>query len=117
MTAVKWQAIRAERGRFPLVEGSDLTITNADDGTKMRVKGIDVSKRGIGFMSDRPLTIGKHFWLDLGDKRISVEIMHCESYLGIDNMFRCGAFSRDAAGDLAEYFAKNNLLASTTPMP
>jgi len=113
---VKWQAIRAERGRFPLNEGCDILVISADDGSRFKVRGIDVSKRGIGFMTDRELQSGKHFWLELGDRKISVEIMHCESYLGIDRMFRCGAFSRDAHGDLLEYFLTHKMVASNIPV-
>lgn len=115
-TAVKLQAIRAERGRNALNDGCEITIISADDGSRLRVKGIDVSKRGIGFMSDQHLKPGKHFWLELGDRKISVEIMHCESYLGIDNMFRCGAFSRDPNGDLYEYFLSTKMISSHEPV-
>jgi hypothetical protein len=55
--------------------------------------------------------MGAQYWLVLGDKRLRVEVAYCESHLGIENMFKCGIYTRDPEVDLERLFGSLGLLA------
>jgi len=70
-----------------------------------------VSRRGFGFILGSAVAMGTQYWLVLGDKRLKVEVAYCESHLGIENMFKCGIYTRDPEVDLEHLFGSLGLLA------
>ncbi len=77
------------------------------------VRPTDVSRRGLGFISREFLAPGSHFWFEIDDARLRVEITHCQSHLGIESMFQCGVFTRDPDIDLEIIFSRLGLLEDT----
>ena len=75
-------------------------IPNDNEGKIVPVRPIDVSKRGLGFLVREQLRSGGFYFLMIGKVRFRVEIAYCDTHLGIDNLFRCGLFLREAEGDL-----------------
>lgn len=77
------------------------------------VRPTDVSVRGLGFISREFLPLGGHFWFEIDDARVRVEITHCQSHLGIESMFQCGVFTRDPDIDLEMIFSRLGWLEET----
>ena len=80
-------------------------------GKSIPIRPMDVSRRGLGFVVKEQLRVGQLFWLQMGDVRYRVELAFCGSYLGIDGLFRCGLFLREADGDLLATCLEIGLLA------
>ena len=77
-------------------------VPSDNEGKKIPIRPIDVSRRGLGFLVRENLKTGGFYWLVIGNKRYRVELAYCNMHLGIDNLFRCGLFLREADGDLQE---------------
>ncbi len=86
-------------GRFP---GTFcLQLVHKDSGNRaIPIRPVDVSKRGLGFFAKESLTIGGFYLLVISGKHYRVELAYCQNHLGIDNLYRCGLFLREADGDL-----------------
>lgn len=78
---------------------------------KVPIRPMDVSKRGLGFVVKEQLRVGQLFWLHMGNERYRVEVAFCGTYLGIEGLFRCGLFLREAEGDLLARCLELGLLA------
>ena len=79
-------------------------------GKVIMVRPMDVSRRGLGFLSREPLKIGSIHTLLIGDYRFRVELAYCSSHLGIEGLYRCGLFLRDADGSLHSACEESGLL-------
>jgi hypothetical protein len=79
-------------------------------GKVIPVRPMDVSKRGLGFLCRESLRIGSLHTLVIGEHRFRVELAYCSSHLGIDGLYRCGLFLRDADGSLHVACEKQGLL-------
>lgn len=90
-------------------------IPTDNEGRRIAIRPIDVSRRGLGFLVREHIKSGAFFWLQIGDVRFRVELAYCNSHLGIDNLFRCGLFLREADGDLAETCWRVGLLSEDNP--
>lgn len=89
-------------------------LVSASDETRvLLIRPIDVSRRGLGFLAREPVQTGACFWLIVGQARFRVEIAYCCSHLGIEDLFRCGLFLREADGDLAESCRRAGILSKT----
>ena len=97
-------------GRFS-GEFSCKLIPNDNDTRRISIRPIDVSRRGLGFLSREKLKNGSFFWLMIGNSRFRVELAYCNNHLGIDNLFRCGLFLREADGDLSHSCRDAGLLS------
>lgn len=75
------------------------------------MRPIDVSRRGFGFILGARVEMGAQYWLELGQHRLRVEVAYCESHLGIDNLFKCGVYTRDPEVDFEKIFGAMGLLA------
>lgn len=81
------------------------------DGRIIAIRPMDVSRRGLGFIAKEPLKVGQGFWLLIQDYRFRVELAYCGSHLGIEGLFRCGLFLREAEGNLHAVCIQAGLLA------
>ena len=54
---------------------------------------------------------GEFYFLMIGHQRYRVEIAYCNSHLGIDNLYRCGLFLREADGNLHDACESAGLLS------
>ena len=81
-------------------------------GKVIALRPMDVSKRGLGFLCREPLRIGSLHTLVIGEHRFRVELAFCSSHLGIDGLYRCGLFLRDADGSLHLACERQGLLMS-----
>ena len=88
-------------GRFS-GEYSCCLIPKDNEGKRVLIRPLDVSRRGLGFIVREPLKQGGYYWLVIGNTQFRVEVAYCNTHLGIDNLFRCGLFLREAEGDLTE---------------
>lgn len=79
-------------------------------GKVIPVRPMDVSKRGLGFLCRESLRIGSLHTLVIGDNRFRVELAYCSTHLGIEGLYRCGLFLRDADGSLHHACEKQGLL-------
>ena len=61
---------------------------------------IDVSARGIGIQTNIELKPGTLVTWRLNNQLLQLEVMYCESHLGIDSLYRIGLFSREAESNL-----------------
>jgi hypothetical protein len=86
-------------------------VPSDNEGRKIPIRPIDVSRRGLGFLVREPLKTGHFFWFHVGNVRYRVELAYCNIHLGIDNLYRCGLFLREADGDLSEACRKAGLLS------
>ena len=86
-------------------------VPSDNEGRRIPIRPIDVSRRGLGFLVREPLKTGNFFWLVVGNVRFRVELAYCNIHLGIDNLYRCGLFLREADGDLSETCRKSGLLS------
>jgi len=75
------------------------------------IKPMDVSKRGLGFVSKEKLKSGSVYLLEVSGQRFRVEIAYCSDHLGIDSLFRCGLFLRDETGDISDTCRAAGLLS------
>lgn len=75
-------------------------VTLAPEEREIPIRPVDVSRRGFGFVIREPIKVGRCFWLKLEKRRYYVEVAYCGSHLGIEGLFRCGVFLREADGDL-----------------
>ena len=98
-------------GRFT-GEYSCCLIPKENEGKRVLIRPLDVSRRGLGFIVREPLKPGSYYWLVIGDRQFRVEVAYCHSHLGIENLFRCGLFIREAEGDLTETCRACGLLAA-----
>lgn len=103
------QRREAREARFTGEFNCQLTPLDSES-RRIAIRPMDVSRRGLGFLVREPLRMGALFWLVVGEERFRVELAYCNNHLGIDNLFRCGLFLRDADGDLAKACAKHGLL-------
>jgi len=87
-------------------------ISNEDDTHTIPIRPIDVSRRGLGFFTRETVRSGGFFWLVIGTEKFRVELAYCNTHLGIDNLFRCGLFLREADGNLYEACDRAGLLKS-----
>lgn len=86
-------------------------IPSENDDKVVLIRPIDVSRRGLGFLAREGLKNGDFYWLFIGSSKYRVEVAYCNNYLGIDNLFRCGLFLREADGDLSQSCGKAGLLS------
>ncbi len=77
-------------------------IPNDNEGKIIAIRPLDVSKRGLGFVVRENLKNGGFYFLMIGQHRYRVEIAYCNSHLGIENLYRCGLFLREADGNLQD---------------
>lgn len=89
-------------------------IISHDKTKKLQIEAVDVSIRGFGFFSTVSMALGKHCWLDIGGHYSLVEIVYCESHLGLSNKFRVGVFARDEGANLLKLCLDQNILIQDT---
>jgi hypothetical protein len=79
---------------------------------KVLIRPIDVSARGLGFLSKEELKGGEFFLMTMGTDQTAfrVELAYCSSHLGIDGLYRCGLFLREQEGDLKAHCLNIGLL-------
>jgi hypothetical protein len=77
---------------------------------KIAIRPTDVSRRGLGFVVKENLRKGAFYWLLINRHKFRVELAYCHNHLGIDGMYRCGLFLREADGDLREICEAEALL-------
>jgi hypothetical protein len=82
-------------------------------GRVIAVRPVDVSRRGLGFLAKEPLRIGSLHILMIGSQKFRVELAYCASHLGIDGLYRCGLFLRDADGSLHGACLANGLISAS----
>jgi hypothetical protein len=90
-------------------------IPNDNEGKIIAIRPLDVSKRGLGFVVRESLKNGGFYFLMIGEQRFRVEIAYCNSHLGIDNLYRCGLFLREADGNLHDACQHAGLLSDYHP--
>lgn len=88
-------------------------IPSENEGKIVPIRPLDVSRRGLGFLVREQVRQGGFYWLVIGSQKFRVEVAYCNSHLGIDNLFRCGLFLREADGDLSVTCEKAGLLSDT----
>ena len=86
-------------------------VISGDTEKAIPIRPTDVSRRGLGFVVKEPLKVGQSCWLLVKNVRFRVEVVFCGSHLGIDGLFRCGIFLREADGDLHAVCLELGLLA------
>jgi hypothetical protein len=84
----------------------------SDTNQKFHGRPIDVSPRGLGIIAEISLRQGSIVVLSLGNYRIRLEVMYCNSHLGIENMFKCGLFSRENDANLQLIFTELGLVTA-----
>jgi hypothetical protein len=79
---------------------------------EIAIRPLDVSPRGLGFLVRQEIPGGQFFYLRIGEveTKLRVELAYCSSYLGIENLFRCGLFLREEQGDLKLLCIKAGIL-------
>lgn len=87
-------------------------IPNDNEGKLIPIRPIDVSRRGLGFLVREQLKQGGFYWLTIGGGKYRVEVAYCNTHLGIDSLFRCGLFLREADGDLSKNCERAGLLSN-----
>ena len=112
MISAKRQEFRADDrdNRFAR-EFSLKLLSHETAGKIVPIRPIDVSSRGLGFMVKEHLRMGSIFTLLIGAKRFRIEVAYCNPHLGIDGLFRCGLFLREADGNLQQACEHLGLLA------
>ena len=86
-------------------------IPNDEPGRVVAVRPIDVSRRGLGFLVRESLRNGSFYTLQIGSQRFRVELAYCNGHLGIEGLYRCGLFLREADGNLHEACDRAGLLS------
>lgn len=61
---------------------------------------VDVSNRGVGILTNIELKPGSKVTWTLSNQPVQLEVMYCESHLGIDAIYRVGLFSRELENNL-----------------
>lgn len=102
---------REERDARFSGEFSCKLIPNDNEGKVVMIRPIDVSRRGLGFLARENLKTGGFYWLVIGKQRFRTEVAYSNTYLGIDNLYRCGLFLREADGDLSQTCLDQGLLS------
>ena len=105
---------RADERDHRFTGSYSLTLKTSDGkgGTRsVGIRPVDVSGRGLGFHVREFLKVGGHYTLEIGAARFRVEIAYCGPHLGIENLYRCGLFLREAEGNLRESCRLHGLLA------
>jgi len=102
---------RHETRRYRFANEFPAKLLTLDGRSLPGLRPIDVSRRGFGFIINGSISMGAQYWLVVGDKRLKVEVAYCESHLGIDNLFKCGIYTRDPEVDLENLFGSLGLLA------
>lgn len=97
-------------GRFS-AEFSLRLVPNDNDTRAIAIRPIDVSRRGLGFLVREPLKSGCFYVLVIGRYRFRTEVAYCNGHLGIDNLYRCGLFLREAEGNLHDACEQSGLLS------
>lgn len=90
-------------------------LANDDEEVAINLRPIDVSPRGLGFLTRTELKNGDYFWLVIKQHKIRVEVAYCHPHLGIDNLFRCGLFIREAEGNLTSICRDLGLIETDNP--
>ena len=95
-----------------------LKLQTSDETSRpIAIRPLDVSRRGLGFFVREPLRSGSFFTLLIGRHRFRVELAYCNGYLGIDGLYRCGLFLREADGNLYEACEEAGLLSDKHKTP
>lgn len=81
-------------------------------GETIQIRPVDVSRRGLGFISSTSIEPGKRIWLCVGSTEVRVELAYCTTHLGIENLFRCGLFTWDPEFDLTQLFRERSLFTA-----
>ena len=76
----------------------------------LSARPLDVSRRGLALILNVSIQTGSFVWLQVDDKRIKLELAYCHSHLGIDNVFKCGFFTKDADCSLEDLFLRKGLI-------
>ncbi|NDE16280.1 hypothetical protein EBZ80_15245 [bacterium] len=113
MSQIRVRSKRTELRRFRVSSRALGRLVSMNGDRLITVRPTDVSRRGLGFIAREPLPHGGHFWLEIDEARLRVEVTHCHSHLGIENMYQCGVFTRDPDVDLEQVFAGLGLLEET----
>lgn len=113
MSQIRVRSKRTEPRRFRVSSRALGRLVSMNGDRLIPVRPTDVSRRGLGFIARESLPLGGHFWLEIDEARMRVEITHCHSHLGIDNMYQCGVFTRDPDIDFEQIFASLGLLEET----
>lgn len=92
--------------RYTANENFTCTLVCKLTNKHLKIRPVDVSKRGMGFMVDEMLPNGSLFQLVVEGFQVNAEVAFCINHLGIDNLYRAGLFSRDATVDLTEIFRR-----------
>lgn len=111
MSALRIKSTRIETKRFRVSSDFSGSLLTGDGTRQLRVRAVDVSRRGFGFIASEALQIGRHMWLEVGGHKLKVEVAYCESHLGIDHMYKCGVFVRDLDINLESLFGQYGWLA------
>lgn len=101
---------RTEPGRYPvdpLCRGEGVVARN---GTRLEYAGIDVSRRGFGCVVKGYLNAGDTAVFNIGNRKITMQVMWVESHLGIENMFRVGLTPLDPEVNLEQLMCELGLL-------
>jgi hypothetical protein len=108
-TVKREHRLDAREGRF---NGTFcMTLVHKESGHRsIPIRPVDVSKRGLGFFSKEPLTIGGFYLLVIAQRQYRVELAYCGNHLGIEDLFRCGLFLRESDGDLLQLCQAAGLL-------
>ena len=110
MTQFRIRSKRVETRRFRVSGRAVGRIVTLSGDRLLTVRPTDVSRRGLGFITKEPLPHGGQFWFEIDEARLRVEVIHCHSHLGIENMYHCGIFTRDPDIDLEQVFSQLGLL-------
>lgn len=110
MSVIRVRSKRTETRRYRLSSRATGRLVSPLSDRLITVRPTDVSPRGLGFIVREALAIGSHFWLEIEDARMRVEVTHCASHLGIDNMYYCGVFTRDPDINLERIFSDLGLV-------
>ena len=111
-------AISAQLGdrganRYPVYGSMPWPLETIDQKRLVDPRPLDVSPRGLGLMLGSPVDCGQRLALVVEQRSISLEVVYCDPYLGIENLFRCGLFLRSPDENLFKLFLGAGLLAHT----
>ena len=101
---------RTETKRFMLKGFLPGKLMDASGLVQISARPMDVSKRGLGLVISQSLPIGSVVWFCFDDKRIKLEVAYCNSHLGIENVFKCGFYSKDPDCSLEDIFLRKGMI-------